>query len=272
MALPYIIGSARDGFEFSDQVPATSEDEHVQFFIYQALWGARAIALKSVVWSTRRVASKPIGELGCDLKIHTCGVKQRGGSAERSRRVRLRGARVEIKFTARSLHADVPDTLVDFHTGRDAAVSGARDYHRLGAQHSKAVDVWAAGCILAELLGRKLLLAWAPATSTGAHLPLSDGDDGHHRQRPRSHRQGDLAATPAARAGRELKRYIHMGIRFDVTCSRTSWCSGCRHRQTSVRRWRTPTWSSCTSGTTSRVGPKKPPEAFFEQSACPLLN
>ena len=110
--------------------PQPLSDEHVQFFIYQVLRGVKFLHTCSPPVTHRDL--KPRNLLvnsNCDLKICDFGLArvdvQSSSAAAMTDYV---ATRVEIKFTARSS----PDTLVDFHTGRDAVVSRARDYHGLG--------------------------------------------------------------------------------------------------------------------------------------------
>ena len=120
--------------------PQPLSDEHVQFFIYQVLRGVKFLHTCSPPVTHRDL--KPRNLLvnsNCDLKICDFGL-----------------ARVDVQSSSA---AAMTDYVATRWYRAPEIITGWVEY-------TKAVDVWAAGCILAELLGRK---------------PLWPGSDSQHQ-------------------------------------------------------------------------------------------
>mmetsp|Transcript_11782 Transcript_11782/g.37504 ORF Transcript_11782/g.37504 Transcript_11782/m.37504 type:complete len:450 (-) Transcript_11782:328-1677(-) len=124
--------------------PQPLSDDHVQFFIYQVLRGVKFLHT-SVPTVTHRDL-KPRNLLvnsNCDLKICDFGLA----------RVDFEGLSVASKVKA------MTDYVATRWYRAPEIITGYVEY-------TKAVDMWAVGCILAELLGRK---------------PLWPGSDSQHQ-------------------------------------------------------------------------------------------
>lgn len=146
--------------------PQHLSDDHVQFFIYQVLTGVKFLHT-SVPTVTHRDL-KPRNLLvnsNCDLKICDFGLArvdfERGGGGEPW------GCPSSSTTTttpsSSSSHNATPRVMTDYVATRwyraPEIITGYVEY-------TKAVDLWAVGCILAELLGRK---------------PLWPGSDSQHQ-------------------------------------------------------------------------------------------
>jgi serine/threonine protein kinase len=120
--------------------PQPLSDEHVQFFIYQVLRGVKYLHTSTPAITHRDL--KPRNLLvnsNCDLKLCDFGL-----------------ARVDVQSASRVAMTDYVATR--WYRAPEI-ITGWVEY-------TKAVDLWAVGCILAELLGRK---------------PLWPGSDSQHQ-------------------------------------------------------------------------------------------
>ena len=120
--------------------PQPLSDEHVQFFIYQVLRGVKHLHTSTPAITHRDL--KPRNLLvnsNCDLKLCDFGL-----------------ARVDVQSASRVAMTDYVATR--WYRAPEI-ITGWVEY-------TKAVDLWAVGCILAELLGRK---------------PLWPGSDSQHQ-------------------------------------------------------------------------------------------
>lgn len=124
--------------------PQPLSDDHVQFFIYQVLRGVKFLHTSTPTITHRDL--KPRNLLvnsNCDLKICDFGL-----------------ARVDFEnFGVASKARAMTDYVATRWYRAPEIITGYVEY-------TKAVDMWAVGCILAELLGRK---------------PLWPGSDSQHQ-------------------------------------------------------------------------------------------
>jgi len=120
--------------------PQTLSDDHVQFFLYQVLRGLKFLHTANPAVTHRDL--KPRNLLvnsNCDLKICDFGL-----------------ARVDFELRGEGQRAGggTAKVMTDYVATRwyraPEIIAGYVEY-------TKAVDMWAVGCILAELLGRKPL-------------------------------------------------------------------------------------------------------------------
>eukprot|EP00634_Sargassococcus_sp_CCMP2135_P002968 CAMPEP_0198666194 /NCGR_PEP_ID=MMETSP1467-20131203/63673_1 /TAXON_ID=1462469 /ORGANISM="unid. sp., Strain CCMP2135" /LENGTH=537 /DNA_ID=CAMNT_0044402833 /DNA_START=370 /DNA_END=1984 /DNA_ORIENTATION=+ len=116
--------------------PQPLSDDHIQFFLYQVLRGVKFLHTSTPAITHRDL--KPRNLLvnsNCDLKICDFGL-----------------ARIDYEHDV-SIHSKAK-AMTDYVATRwyraPEIMLGAPDY-------TKAIDMWAVGCILAELLGRKPL-------------------------------------------------------------------------------------------------------------------
>ena len=108
--------------------PQPLTEQHVQFFMWQLLRGLEHLHACAVVHRDLKPANLLVNA-NCDLKITDFGLARViGGPAEEAPRDGLTSYVVTRWYRA-------PEVLV-------------------GAEYGRAVDVWSAGCILAEMLGR----------------------------------------------------------------------------------------------------------------------
>ena len=108
--------------------PQPLTEQHVQFFMWQLLRGLEHLHACAVVHRDLKPANLLVNA-NCDLKITDFGLARViGGPAEEAPRDGLTSYVVTRWYRA-------PEVL-------------------LGAEYGRAVDVWSAGCILAEMLGR----------------------------------------------------------------------------------------------------------------------
>ena len=111
--------------------PQPLTEQHVQFFMWQLLRGLEHLHACAVVHRDLKPANLLVNA-NCDLKITDFGLARViGGPEEEAPRDGLTSYVVTRWYRA-------PEVLV-------------------GAEYGRAVDVWSAGCILAEMLGRKPL-------------------------------------------------------------------------------------------------------------------
>jgi serine/threonine protein kinase len=112
--------------------PQRLSNEHIQYFIYQALRGLRYIHSAGLVHRDLK-PSNLLVNANCDLKIADFGMARSELVASADDNQRFMTEYVSTRWYR------APEIMLSW------------------AEYTRAIDVWALGCILAELLGRRPL-------------------------------------------------------------------------------------------------------------------
>ncbi|KAJ1459111.1 kinase-like domain-containing protein [Pelagophyceae sp. CCMP2097] len=163
--------------------PQALSDDHVQFFVYQLLRGLKFLHSATPPVTHRDL--KPRNLLvnsNCDLKICDFGLARvdfeqydsRRGGREKPKPRKARASAMTDYVATRWYRA--PEIITGW------------------AEYTKAIDMWAVGCVLAELLGRK---------------PLLPGSDSQHQLELICQLLGPPAAATVAKIEtREIREYL----------------------------------------------------------------
>ena len=192
--------------------PQPLTEQHVQFFMWQLLRGLEHLHACAVVHRDLKPANLLVNA-NCDLKITDFGLARViGGPAEEAPRDGLTSYVVTRWYRA-------PEVLV-------------------GAEYGRAVDVWSAGCILAEMLGRSPLFPGRDALEqlrlilrVAATLPGGSAERDHVPAAARVSLDR-LAAEPAAPLDALYPRVSYLEVAGD---DRWIYASSYTHNKPSAR-------------------------------------